>query len=81
MGLLPNRTDTRWFLDVMRASEIRIVHGRLAFGDAGTTAPFGSIIAVWGTPHTPKMSMVSFKEEPKVVDWSRWIENGLTMEE
>lgn len=81
VGLLPNRTDTKWFLDVMKASEIRIVHGRLAFGDGSGTAPFGSIIAVWGTPHTPKVSMVSYKEGPKTVDWTRWIGNDLQMEE
>lgn len=81
VGLLPNRTDTKWFLDVMKASEIRIVHGRLAFGDGSGTAPFGSIIAVWGTPHTPKVSVVSYKEGPKTVDWTRWIGNDLQMEE
>lgn len=63
VGLLPNRTDTKWFLDVMKASEIRIVHGRLAFGDGSCSAPFGSIIAVWGTPHTPKIDCITFRQE------------------
>ena len=47
VGLLPNRTDTGWWQDVMRASEIRLVRGRLKFGGAGKGAPFGSAVAVW----------------------------------
>ena len=47
VGLLPNRTDTAWWQDVMRASEIRLVRGRLKFGGAGKGAPFGSAVAVW----------------------------------
>ena len=64
VGLLPNRTDTRWWADhVMRASEIRLVKGRIAFGGAGQCAPFGSVVVVWGTPRPPLMSLISFQGE------------------
>jgi len=58
VGLLPNRTDTRWWAEhVMRASEIRLVRGRLKFGGSGTGAPFGSVVAVWGGGRVPVMSL------------------------
>ena len=56
VGLIPNRTDTKWWLDVMRASEVRFVRGRLKFGDAESGAPFGSVIAVWGGARSPVFS-------------------------
>ena len=65
VGLLPNRTDTQWWRDVMRATEIRLVEGRLKFGNAGP-APFGSVIAVWGTPTVPRVTSVSFKEAERL---------------
>ena len=61
VGLLPNRTDTRWWADhVMRAAEVRLVKGRLAFGGSRQAAPFGSVIVVWGTRRPPSFSLVSF---------------------
>jgi phage N-6-adenine-methyltransferase len=61
VGLLPNRTDTRWWADhVMAATEVRLVKGRLAFGGSRQTAPFGSVIAVWGTEKAPRFSQVAF---------------------
>lgn len=62
VGLLPNRTDTNWWQDVMRASEIRFVKGRLKFGDADYGAPFGSVIAVWGGDRVPTVSVVEYHE-------------------
>lgn len=47
VGLLPNRTDTAWYEDVMKAYEIRLIKGRLHFNDGINPAPFPSIIAVW----------------------------------
>lgn len=67
VGLLPNRTDTRWWRSVMRATEIRFVEGRLKFGYAKQSAPFGSAIVVWGTPTVPRISTVSFSEPAKPV--------------
>ena len=48
VGLLPAKTDTKWFHDyVYNRSEIRFLKGRLAFGDAKNPAPFGSMVVVW----------------------------------
>lgn len=46
----------------MMASEIRLIRGRLRFGDATSCAPFPSAIVIFGTPATPKLSLVSFEE-------------------
>jgi site-specific DNA-methyltransferase (adenine-specific) len=47
--LIPARTDTRWFHEVVlpRASEIRFIKGRLKFGGATENAPFPSMIVVF----------------------------------
>lgn len=47
--LLPARTDTRWFHEIVLpyATEIRFVQGRLKFGGAKNCAPFPSIIVVF----------------------------------
>lgn len=46
--LLPSRTDTAWWHDfVMRASEVRLVRGRLKFGGATSGAPFPSAVVVF----------------------------------
>ena|SRR3990167_6600543 len=47
--LLPARTDTRWFHEVVYplASEIRFIRGRLHFNDGPQGAPFPSMIVVW----------------------------------
>jgi site-specific DNA-methyltransferase (adenine-specific) len=47
--LLPSRTDTQWFHEIVlpRAAEIRFVRGRLKFGNAKNCAPFPSIIVVF----------------------------------
>ena len=48
--LLPARTDTRWFHDLVlpHAREIRFCRGRLKFGGATNSAPFPSMIVVFG---------------------------------
>lgn len=49
VGLLPARTDTVWFHEhVYHAAEIRFLRGRIKFEGATSSAPFPSIIAVWG---------------------------------
>lgn len=55
--LIPARTDTAyWHNYVMKASEIRLVRGRLKFGNAKDSAPFPSAIVIFrfgeldGTP-------------------------------
>ncbi len=47
--LLPSRTDTKWFKACMlNASEIYFVQGRLKFVGAKDSAPFPSVIVVFG---------------------------------
>lgn len=53
VALLPARTDTKWWGDCMKASEIRFIEGRLKFGNSKTCAPFPSVIVIWGLPKNP----------------------------
>lgn len=46
--LLPARTDTRWWHDYCMKGEIRLVKGRLKFGDSKNSAPFPSAVVVFG---------------------------------
>jgi len=47
--LLPSRTDTQWWHEyVMRADEIMFLKGRLKFGNSVNSAPFPSVIVVFG---------------------------------
>lgn len=48
--LIPARTDTRWFHDIVipSAREIRFLRGRLKFGGAKNSAPFPSMVVVFG---------------------------------
>lgn len=48
--LLPARTDTRWFHELVlpKAREIRFCRGRLKFGGHSNSAPFPSVIVVYG---------------------------------
>ena len=50
VGLLPARTDTAWFHEYVyrAATEIRFLKGRLKFEGAAASAPFPSMIVVWG---------------------------------
>lgn len=46
--LIPSRTDTRYWHDyVMKADEIRLVKGRIKFGDGKNSAPFPSAVVVF----------------------------------
>ena len=46
--LIPARTDTQWFHDIILKwhYEIRYIQGRLKFGDAGNCAPFPSMVII-----------------------------------
>ena len=47
--LLPARTDTKWFHDyIYGKAEIRFVKGRLKFGGCNNSAPFPSMIVIFG---------------------------------
>ncbi|MGE3311312.1 MAG: DNA N-6-adenine-methyltransferase [Limisphaerales bacterium] len=44
--LIPSRTDTRWWHRYVMKHEIRLLRGRLRFGEATASAPFPSAIVV-----------------------------------
>ena len=47
--LLPARTDTKWFHDyVLPYGKVTFLRGRLKFGEAVNSAPFPSMIVVFG---------------------------------
>lgn len=47
--LLPARTDTRWFHRwIYRRAEIRFIPGRLKFGSGRSSAPFPSMVCIFG---------------------------------
>lgn len=48
--LLPSRTDTRWFHDYCVRGQIWFIRGRLKFGGAKNSAPFPSMIVIFGLP-------------------------------
>jgi phage N-6-adenine-methyltransferase len=56
--LVPARTDTDWFWDHARHAEVRLLHGRLRFGEASSGAPFPSAVVVFG-------------RKPSVIWWDR----------
>jgi len=46
--LIPSRTDTKWWHeDIMPATEIRFIKGRLKFGGSKNSAPFPSALVIW----------------------------------
>ena len=48
VALVPARTDTRWWhRDIASKATVLFLRGRLAFGDAGQSAPFPSALVVW----------------------------------
>lgn len=47
--LIPARTDTKWFHEyIYHNAEIRFLKGRLKFGNATNSAPFPSMIVIFG---------------------------------
>jgi site-specific DNA-methyltransferase (adenine-specific) len=50
VALLPSYTDTRVFHKFIqgRADYVRFLKGRLKFGDSQNSAPFGSMVVIWG---------------------------------
>ncbi len=51
--LIPARTDTKWWHSYCMDGEIRLLKGRLKFGDAANSAPFPSAIVVLGKAYAP----------------------------
>jgi phage N-6-adenine-methyltransferase len=48
--LIPARTDTHWWHTYAMRGEIRLLYGRLKFGDAKNSAPFPSAVVVFRPP-------------------------------
>lgn len=46
--LLPARTDTKWWHEYCMKGEIRLVRGRLKFGEGKNSAPFPSAVVIFG---------------------------------
>lgn len=46
--LLPARTDTAWFHDYCMYGRVIFVRGRLKFGGAKNSAPFPSMVVIFG---------------------------------
>lgn len=46
--LVPARTDTKWWHEYCMEGEIRLVKGRLKFGDSKNSAPFPSAVVIFG---------------------------------
>jgi phage N-6-adenine-methyltransferase len=46
--LVPARTDTKWWHEYCMKGEIRLVKGRLKFGDSKNSAPFPSAVVIFG---------------------------------
>ena len=51
--LLPSRTDTKWFHEYCIKGEITFIQGRLKFGNSKNSAPFPSMIVVFGAEAIP----------------------------
>lgn len=45
--LVPARTDTKWFHDIALKHTVKFLRGRLKFGDAKHSAPFGCMLVVF----------------------------------
>ncbi len=65
--LLPARTDTKWFHDIVlpNATEIRFVKGRLRFGDAKDSAPFPSMIVIFHKTDASNLNTVDSNAAPR----------------
>jgi site-specific DNA-methyltransferase (adenine-specific) len=50
VGVLPARTDTRWWQRWVVGQEFRFLSGRLRFGGARSSAPFPSAVVVFRPP-------------------------------
>ena len=63
--LVPARTDTAWWWECARyADEIRLIRGRLKFGDAKCGAPFPSAIVIFQKHGTDRDARIMFWDAP-----------------
>lgn len=57
--LVPVRTDTAWWHDYAMQGDVRLIRGRLKFGNAPANAPFPSAIVVFGPSVKPRFSSMA----------------------
>ena len=52
--LIPARTDTQWFHDIILKNDYKVefLKGRLKFGDSKSSAPFPSMLVIMGNSFT-----------------------------
>lgn len=80
--LLPARTDTRWWHDlVMLASQIWLIKGRLTFEGADNCAPFPSCIVVYLSRQRARGFDNQLAGMWHSSDLDCWLVNGLSIEE
>ena len=60
--LIPSRTDTAWWHNYVMKAEIRLLRGRLKFGEAKNSAPFPSAVIVF---RPKEFKLISFCLEQK----------------
>ena len=57
-GLIPARTDTRWWHNHVAAhADVWMLKGRLSFGKGDQPAPFASAIVIWGAREEHRLRM------------------------
>lgn len=59
--LVPARTDTKWFKNLLMADKLCFLFGRLKFVGAPSSAPFPSVIAYWGPSPSKFVSVFTGK--------------------
>ena len=60
--LIPVRTDTKyWHNYCMKADEIRLIKGRLKFGNSKNAAPFPSAIVIFKPGQNNKVKVISYE--------------------
>ena len=63
VGLLPARTDTQYFHNfIYDKADIIFIRGRLKFGESKNSAPFPSMIVIWGELINKTYSLDRLKE-------------------
>lgn len=67
--LVPARTDTNWWFDHARFSEVRFLKGRLKFVGAPTSAPFPSALLIFGPELRRSTSYWNYDWAPEPLKW------------
>ncbi len=64
--LVPARTDTRWFHEVIHSAEhITFIKGRLHFNDSENSAPFPSVVITFDVPNWMGYCHIATIQAPK----------------